>query len=605
MADSAFEASAEARIVQLSGGSVAGITPHGPLLGHPPHRFRADQATFVPALGRRDRVAVALLSVGWSIGFLAFWQWWLAPAHRVTWIGLILTSVLLLYLTSQASYFLLAVANLPRVSPSTRIPRVRLAMVTTRAPSEPWAMARATLRAMQAQDFPYRYDVWLCDEDPTPEIERWCCENGVRVSTRRGDLEYHRDTWPRRTRCKEGNLAYFYDHWGYRDYDVVAQLDCDHRPSPTYLAEVVRPFADEAIGYVAAPSICDLNAADSWAARGRVHREAPFHGPFQLGHANRFAPVCIGSHYSVRTRALREIGGLGPDLAEDFTTTFLLNSAGWQGAFAIDAEAHGLGPATFADMVTQEYQWSRSLMAVSFRMVPRHMSRLRLRLRLRFAVPLIYYPLVAIAAAAGIALPAVAAATGSVWVSVNYLAFVAHLGAMTLCLLLMILLLRHRGLLRPRTAPVLSWELWLFVLARWPFVAWGVLGAVTQEVFGRPVHFKVTPKDRTGHEQLPGRLVLPSVVVAVGLSSAAVAGELTGPAVGYVLLCILGATVYATVGALVAALHVREAARTAGIPLRSAVATARAPLLVSALPLLPLAAAITLYPAYLAAVLGW
>jgi cellulose synthase (UDP-forming) len=116
---------------------------------------------------------------------------------------------------------------------------------------------------------------------------------------------------------------------------VVSQLDCDHVPSPTYLSEMVRPFSDPAVGYVAAPSVCDANAGSSWAARGRLHREATFHGAFQLGHSGGWAPACIGSHYAVRTRALRDIGGIGPELAEDFSTSFLFNAAGWQGAFAI------------------------------------------------------------------------------------------------------------------------------------------------------------------------------------------------------------------------------------------------------------------------------
>ncbi|MFI8996620.1 glycosyltransferase family 2 protein [Streptomyces sp. NPDC053542] len=597
-------ATLEAQIVRISGGNVARITHNGPLFARPPRTLKADRSTYVPTLATHDMVTIGVLAAGWLISFGAFWSWWLEPGHRVTWAGLALTSLLLLYLSIQASYFLLAVARLPKVDPATEIPRVRLAVAVTRAPSEPWTMARHTLEAMAAQDFPYAYDVWLCDEDPSPETERWCHENGVRVSTRRGIPGYNRTTWPRRTKCKEGNLAYFYDHWGYRDYDVVVQFDCDHEPHPGYLAEVVRPFADPAIGYVAAPSICDVNAADSWAARGRLHREAPFHGPFQLGHVDRLAPVCIGSHYGVRTQALREIGGLGPDLAEDFTTSFLLNSAGWQGAFAIDAEAHGLGPMTFSDMITQEYQWSRSLVAMMFGMLPRHMPRMPLHMRLRFTIVLIYYPLLALGAAAGVVLPAVAAVTGQVWVSVNYLAFLGHFWAMTLWLVLLLLLLRRRGLLRPRGAPIMSWELWLFMLARWPFVAWGVLGAIIQETFRRPIYFKVTPKDRSGLEHLPKRLVLPYVGLAVGLSTAAIIGELTGPAIGYVFLCILGATAYALVSVMVAILHVREAARAAGTRLRTSMATARVPLLISVAPLLPLATAITFYPPYLAAVLG-
>ena len=130
-------------------------------------------------------------------------------------------------------------------------------------------------------------------------------------------------------------------------------------PKPDYLAEMVRPFSDPAVGYVAAPSICDANVENSWSARGGYYREANFHGPIQAGHSGGLAPVCIGSHYAVRTRAVRDIGGIGPELAEDFSTSFLLNSAGWHGVFAIDAEAHGDGPLTFSAMLVQEFQWSR------------------------------------------------------------------------------------------------------------------------------------------------------------------------------------------------------------------------------------------------------
>src|SRR2546423_6367811 len=132
--------------------------------------------------------------------------------------------------------------------------------------------------------------------------------------------------------------------WGYRLYDVVAQLDADHVPEPSYLREMVRPFTDPMVGYVAAPSICDRNAERSWAARGRLYAEATLHGPMQAGHSGGYAPSCIGSHYAIRTQALQEIGGLGPELAEDFTTTLMMSAHGWQGGFALDARAHRGGP---------------------------------------------------------------------------------------------------------------------------------------------------------------------------------------------------------------------------------------------------------------------
>jgi cellulose synthase (UDP-forming) len=79
--------------------------------------------------------------------------------------------------------------------------------------------------------------------------------------------------------------------------------------------------------------------------------------------------------------ALKEIGGLGPELAEDHSTTLMMNAFGWRGVHALDAIAHGEGPRTFADLVTQEFQWSRSLVMVLLQYSPTYVARLPLRLK--------------------------------------------------------------------------------------------------------------------------------------------------------------------------------------------------------------------------------
>jgi cellulose synthase/poly-beta-1,6-N-acetylglucosamine synthase-like glycosyltransferase len=596
-----------AEIAEISAGNVIGIPPSGPVLkpGGAVRRFLKSE-TFVPALGWRDRVGVAVLTTGWLACVAWFWVWWLQPENRVSWAGLLINSLLLLYLSCQPVYFAVAVNRLRHVRRASAVPVLRVAFVVTRAPSEPWAVAHATLSAMLAQEFPYPYDVWLCDERPTAEITEWCADNDVRISTRFGVAAYHRDEWPRRTRCKEGNLAYFYDHGGYEAYDVVAQLDCDHVPTPTYLAEMVRPFADDAVGYVAAPSICDANAEASWSARGRLHREANFHGPVQLGHSGGLAPICIGSHYAVRTRAVRDIGGIGPELAEDFSTSFLLNSAGWQGAFAIAAEAHGDGPLTFSAMLVQEFQWSRSLTTVLFELVPRHVGRLPWQLRFRFLYALSFYVLLAVATVCGLALPPIAAITGVPWMKVNYPGFLLHWWSISVWLILLTVLLRRRGLLRPVDAPILSWENWLYCLTRWPFVAWGVCAAALQRLRPRKITFKVTPKSVDGLEPLAVRLIAPYVVISVVMAGAALAGEQTGRAAGYVFLCLFGALVYTTVALAVCLLHAAESARGAGVSRRRAVAdTVAAPLWVAGLTIPFLATGIALFPAYVTQVFQW
>lgn len=592
----------------LSDGSVARYSGRGPSLARrtaPRRKLRA--STHVDALSRRDQAAIVVISGTWLACVAVFWMWWLEPVHRVGMVGLVVNSAVLGYVLGFPVFFVISANHLRKVNPAIAVPALRTAFVVTHAPSEPWPVVRTTLEAMLTQDYPLPYDVWLCSEQPTREIVDWCVGHDVGVCTRSAQPGYHRDRWPRRTRCKEGNLAYFYDRWGYRCYDVVVQLDCDHVPAPGYLADMVRPFSDPAIGYVAAPSVCDANAALSWAARGRLHKEATFHGPFQLGHSDGYGPLCIGSHYAVRTAALRQIGGIGPDLAEDFSTTFLLNAAGWQGAFAIDAEAHGDGPNTFAAMTVQEFQWARSLATILIWLVPRNARHLRWRLRFRFLYALSFYFLLAGATTAGLVLAPVAAVTGLPWININYFAFVAHVWAISLCLLAIVALLRRRGLLRPPRAPLISWENWLYSLTRWPFVGLGILAAVLEVVRPKPVTFKVTPKSAEGLERLPVKLVAPFAAIS-GLScAAAIVGEhaLTA-AVGYVFLSTLASVTYAIVATLIPLLHVREVRARAHATFTQAVrATALAPLMLASCSLALAGTAVALYPMYAIKMLGW
>ena len=591
----------------LADGSLKRFSGRGPVLAvRTTERPRLRHSTFTDALNRRDQAAIVFLSGAWLACLYIFWSWWLQPAHRIGVFGLVVNSAVLAYVSGFPAFFIMAVNRLRKVNPDIAIPALRVAFAVTHAPSEPWPVVRRTLEAMRAQRYPLPFDVWICSERPTKEILNWCTERGVSVSTRDAEPAYQRENWPRRTRCKEGNLAYFYDCWAYRSYDVVVQLDCDHVPGPGYLAEMVRPFSDPAIGYVAAPSVCDANAGGSWAARGRLHKEATFHGAFQLGHSHGLAPLCIGSHYAVRTEALRQIGGIGPDLAEDFSTTFLLNAAGWHGAFAIDAEAHGDGPNTFAAMTVQEFQWARSLTTILLGLVPVNMRRLPMLLRLRFLYALSYYFLLVSTTLAGLALAPVAAVTGLPWINVNYFAFLAHWWSTSIWLILIAALLRRRRLLRPARAPLLSWENWLYSLTRWPFVALGICAALLRLVRPRPVAFKVTPKRVGGIDPLPAKLVVPFTAISVLSAGAAITGErLATAAAGYVFLATLGGAVYALVAILVPVRHAVEVGAAAGVSFLAAMwDTARAAVALALCASAVAITAIALYPHYAIPVIG-
>ncbi|MFB9950111.1 glycosyltransferase family 2 protein [Rhizobium puerariae] len=502
---------------------------HGPLL--------------VPVLTGYRR-AEYLASAGvWAIALVYFWIWWLEPRHHIDAFGSITVSLILAWITLLPAYFIIVFYRAARPDGPLRLPEgSRVAMVVTKAPSEPFPVVRETLEAMLAQDVPH--DTWLADEDPSAETLGWCKRHGVFVSTRKGRLDYHRTSWPRRTRCKEGNLAFFYDHYGYVRYDFVAQLDADHVPEAGYLFQMLRPFADPQVGYVSAPSICDKNASESWSARGRLHAEASMHGSLQAGYNGGLAPLCIGSHYAVRTAALRKIGGLGPELAEDHSTTLMMNAAGWRGVHALDAIAHGDGPSTFSDLVTQEFQWSRSLVMLLLRYSPRLVGRLPLRLKFQFLFSQLWYPLFAFFMLLMFAMPIIALVRDRNFATVTYLDFLAHFAPLSTILILMAYRWRASGSFRPCDAKVLSWECMLFLFARWPWAVAGTLAAVYDWSTGSFVDFRVTPKGRSEVDPLPLRVLAPYALLAIAAVLPALSLDHVGAPKGFYLFTILNAAIY-------------------------------------------------------------
>jgi cellulose synthase/poly-beta-1,6-N-acetylglucosamine synthase-like glycosyltransferase len=549
---------------------------------------RSDAKPFLVAvMSASQRRTFAALVVLWLGALAFFWSWWLRSGHVVTPLGMVVNTLMLVWGLMLPGLFFLHVARMRRPNPALELPRLRVAMIVTKAPSEPWDVVRGTLRGMLRQRMPYAYDVWLADERPGAETLAWCEANGVRVSTREGVAEYHRSEWPRRTRSKEGNLAYFYDRWGYRDYDVVAQLDADHRPAPTYLREIVRAFADPSVGYVAAPSVCDANAGESWAARGRLYKEATFHGPQQAGGHHAIPPTCIGSHYAVRTRALREIGGVGPELAEDFSTSLMMNAFGWRGVFALDAEAHGDGPDTFADFITQEFQWARSLSNVMLEHTSRYWRGLARGPKLKLGFCEVWYPLYALHMLVASIFPVWALALRSPWASVRLVDFFAHVLVVSAVLLVALAWVRRQGWLRPVDAPLLSWETTLFLFTRWPWVLWGVAHSWAAWLLGRRFGFKVTPKGVAEAQPLVLKAVVPYLLIAAVCAITAIVQDRPGAAVGYFYFCLLNALIYLTVTVAVIALHLHASHQLhprgiARLALAPAIATAAVGALVAA-----------------------
>lgn len=517
----------------------------------------AQSSTLQSAFSPRQRLKYRLLVGAAVLASLYFWSWWLMPGHVIGVGRFLAVSFVLAWLHFLVFYFFTFFLKSKRVADWVDVPHgARVAMIATKTPSEPLSLLQVTLRAMLDQDVPH--DTWLADEDPQPDTIAWCKAHGVHISSRAGVGAYHRKEWPRRTRCKEGNLAYFYDHYGYRNYDFVAQMDADHVPQPGYLRQILRGFANPRVGYVSAPSICNANAHESWAARTRLFTEALFHGAFQGGLSAGWAPMCIGSHYAVRTQALRAVGGLGPELAEDHSTTMIMNAGGWRGVHAVDAIAFGAGPESMSDLATQEFQWSRSLVNLLLGHTPRYLRGLTPRLRFQFLFCQLLYPVSALVHLMMFLMPFLAVSFDIRFADVTYPAFLLHAVPGMVILTLIVLLARRDGMLRPVDAGIFSWEKILFLFLQWPWVLLGCIMAVRDRIAGKFVDFRITPKGQEARPPLPTRVLAPYF----GLSAASalpvfLSGGLQN-AGGFYLLALFNAAIYATAFAVIVTCHLRE-----------------------------------------------
>lgn len=500
-----------------------------------------------------------ILVIIWLVALVWFWQWWLSAGHIISLIGLLITSIVAGYQTIVPFWFFWFAGKAKRPNPRLPIPSGQVAMMTTKTPSEPWDIVQRTLEGMLSQDYPTPYDVWLADEDPSPETTIWCASHGVGITCRKGMSQFNRDRYPGQKKTKEGNTLSWYELVGYNSYDFVVQADADHAPANSqYLKKMIAPFINPKVGLVAAPSMCDYNADESWAVRGRFHTEATFHGMMQAGYSAYGASMGIGSHYAVRTKALKEAGGPGPTRAEDASTTLLINAAGYDSVFAIDAEAHGDGPGSFGSLASQEVQWSGSLMRILIEWTPKFWDLLSFPKKVIFGFSQGWYPSYGSHLLIGSFLPILAILFNTPWMNMSYLAFLFHWWILIIACLLPIIFIRSQGFFRPSNSPLISWEGILFQICRWPWVVIGCISGITSSIFRQSYTFHITPKGKDKERPLGFGVLAPYLFLILISAVAILFTGVSVLAIGYRWLAFIDIVLYAVVTLAIVVLHRKE-----------------------------------------------
>lgn len=268
--------------------------------------------------------------------------------------------------------------------------------------------------------------------------------------------------------------------------------------------------------------------------------------------------MCIGSHYAVRTAALRESGGLGPELAEDHSTSLLLCAHDWRGIHSIDAIANGDGPATFTDGMVQEFQWARSLVIILLGITPRYLGRMPISLKFEFLFGQLWYIFFGGVLLSTYLLPMLALVFGLPFAHVGYAEFLVWSALPTVASLIVIFWVKKQALLRPSNAKVLSWEVILFQLARWPWVVAAIVDAAKCTFNKATLEWKITPKGSADAPVIQLSMLVPYLLI-IAFSLVTIIIHPSSPyTIGYLYLTAFNILTYVVLLVSVVACHNHE-----------------------------------------------
>lgn len=242
-------------------------------------------------------------------------------------------------------------------APVTEVPdgmHVAVLIPTYDEPAEVLAPTIAAACALEPA-----HQTWVLDDGDRPWVEEICAAYGARYVRREEHLHAKAGNLNNALRLMEEEAAA-----GADEIDILAVLDCDHVPLPTFLTATLGWFTDPDVGLVQGPqSFHNAGAFDDDGVNGE--QGLFFNVLMAARNHSEAGPFWCGSTALVRTRALREIGGVSTDtIVEDMHTTLGLLKAGWRTAYHHQTLALGLAPTTAEQYLVQRRRWGLGAMQV-------------------------------------------------------------------------------------------------------------------------------------------------------------------------------------------------------------------------------------------------
>jgi hypothetical protein len=332
-------------------------------------------------------------------------------------------------------FFWFVLWNMRRPVPMAALEGLRVAVVTTRVPSEPVEGMGKTFEGLSSITYPH--DSYLLDEEDSDLAKAACERSGVIHFSRKGKPLYNQPSGNFQAKTKGGNLNSWLFEFG-NQYEFVTFLDPDHIPHPDFLDRVLGYFTNPKVAFVQAPQVL-YNRRDNWIARGAAEQSYFFYGPVLMGLFGIGACVVNGSHSTFRVSELFALrgGSYAVHDADDMLTSIRMHAGRKAGVYVPEVLAEGLAPDTWAEFAKQQRRWAYSMFQLFFHYYIPEFRGMPWRCRLVYLVLTGFY-FRGVAFAGLLLLPFISAFTGNPPVNAHVISF---------CLRFVPFFLLHTGIL--------------------------------------------------------------------------------------------------------------------------------------------------------------
>lgn len=148
--------------------------------------------------------------------------------------------------------------------------------------------------------------------------------------------------------------------------EFIVVLDADMVPQPDFLEKTLGYFRDPKTAIVQMPQeFYNLDSMQHTKSKTHWHEQQLFFHVLQPGKNNINAAFWCGSPSVLRRSALESIGGVATEsITEDFLTSIILNSKGWNIKYHDEVLAFGIAPQSFHAFNLQRLRWAQGSMKI-------------------------------------------------------------------------------------------------------------------------------------------------------------------------------------------------------------------------------------------------